>query len=187
MALISALSVFLPILNDFLSEDNSDISLTYVNDRGGITKAREPGIRASNKGKRPAFMHPEAMLDVTLASSNGKKTYSFPFSATSYPRQNLLIPENTSKLIYFNADETILYGEFFANEYYRSFYNDLEDSYKLEKCVFTVIYTDFSGNEYGKDFVIFDSPSHHSVDDSYDGLTQWLHLNSCNLHGSFSK
>jgi hypothetical protein len=141
-----------PMVKSALQADDSNVALTYI-DRADTTIP----VIASNKGSRPGVIEPVAGLKIVLhmGSENKMRVHLFLADATNGSRENLLLPENTSKQFFF----AVRANQPLPGPVFKNLADDIR-TYTLnavEKCIVVVSYLDFSGKKRKRELVLFDS------------------------------
>lgn len=136
-----------PIIKTALTPDNSDVSLIYLN-RPDVTVP----IIASNKGSRSGVMASKAALQLFLTGQGDASRHVLFLTPTDSSRENLLIPENTSKQFFFLIDFEQPIPDAFSK-----LAAELKELRSLQRCVFTVRHLDFRGKEHVTNLVLFDA------------------------------
>jgi hypothetical protein len=142
----------LPMVKNALEPDDSAVTLTYI-DRADVTIP----VIASNKGRRPGVIEPVAGLRITVRlPSDGKiRDHIFLATAINGTRENLLVPENTSKQFFFAVRNV----QPLPGDVFKKLADDIE-SYTLNaitRCTVLVSYLDFSGKMRKSELVLFDA------------------------------
>lgn len=144
------------MIKSALTPDNSKVSIIYL-DRPDVTVP----IIASNKGARPGVIASKAGLVISL--NDGSKTHALLLTATEQSRNDLLIPENTSKQFFYQMDfqqpNPNTFSELAA---------DFKQHPVLSKCVFIVSHLDFQGNTNRTELVLYDAMNPKWRDDRDD-------------------
>ena len=162
VALVSVVSMAIPIIHNALSPDDSDVTFNYI-DRTDISIP----IIASNKGTRPASIGSLAAFIVESGepgSSERKKHFLFA-RLVHKDRDDLFLPENTSRqLIYFVRTKQL--------EPIKDVFSDLAKELKsldwIRKCTVFLQYINFSGYRQNQEIVIYDAAKSKSFADSED-------------------
>lgn len=167
VALISVLSMGIPIVKSTLTPDDSSVILTYL-DRPDTTIP----IIASNKGSRPAVMAAKAGLQFTTTNAAGtSRTHLLLLTPDNASRENLLLSENTSKQFFYVVDHKQPVEKAFEN-----LAMDLDTLLSLTRCTFSISHISFRGQEQRTDLVIFDSERASQVSRSSDEETRYKRL-----------
>lgn len=162
VALVSVVSLSVPIIKNAMTPDDSDLSLTYL-DRADITVP----IIASNKGSRPAVLNPSAILSLTITNRDGMpQQHRFFFGSMNSSRESLLIPENSSRQYFFYLmPAQPIEGAF------ERLAADFDNLLSLKRCSFSVSHLTFRGREQREELLIFDvknAKNHLSAEMSSD-------------------
>ena len=151
-----------------LTPDNSDVSIIYL-DRADVTVP----IIASNKGSRPGVIGTKAGLVISLEGVS--KKHALLLSITDQSRNDLLIPENTSKQFFYFMDFQQPSPDAFSE-----LATDLKSLNVLRKCVFIVPHLDFRGKSNKTELVLFDAMNPKWLGDGEDvGLARVLAAMEC--------
>ena len=158
VALISVISMSIPIVTKAITPDDSDLMVTYTK-RADTTIP----IIASNKGSRPAVLSDKGVLIIKFKRPDGSTAnYNFFLSAVTMDkdglawgetREGLLVAENSSKQFFFAMDfnQSLPNSGFaeLAAEFKKSGYESVSE------CVFMVSNTTFKGNQENTAITIF--------------------------------
>lgn len=153
VALVSVVSMGIPLILQAIKPDNSELSIAFV-PRADVMVS----IIASNKGTRLAVMDGLATMKMTILDKNVEKKYIFFLKSISdapniiASRDSLAVPEGLSKQFYYQMALGDLYLEDFkklASERNLTIEN-------IQRCEFIVSYTNFDGKVGKESLVIFD-------------------------------
>jgi hypothetical protein len=126
IALVSVVMVSIPIIKGALEPDDSQIAFTYI-DRADTTIP----LIASNKGKRPGVIFSKASYKIATAT----QTHLFLATVLAGSRENLLIPENTSKQFFFSVDPEQVFAD---EDPFQKLAADIKDFRSITGCALTV-------------------------------------------------
>jgi hypothetical protein len=147
IALVSAVSVLIPIITKALRPDDSEINITYI-DRVDTTIP----LIASNHGNRPGVMSAGAILRIVTGRQGDAADRDHILIATAMAgtRDDLLVPENSSKQFFFVVD-----SRQDIPDQMQELSTDLHDINSLKQCTVLVTYQDFSGKQEKIELPIF--------------------------------
>lgn len=145
VALVSVVSMAVPMVKSALTPDNSQLAITYL-DRADVTVP----IVVSNKGQRSAVISPNAALKMFFGDSGD--SHGLLLSAINQSRDDLLIPENSSKQYFYLMD-----SQQPSPDFYQNLAAEIKSGAKLTKCVFVITHLDFQGEENKDELIIYDA------------------------------
>lgn len=145
VALVSVVSMAVPMVKSALTPDNSQLAITYL-DRADVTVP----IVVSNKGSRPAVISSKAGLKMFFGDSGA--SHGLLLSAMDQSRGDLLIPENSSKQYFYMMD-----SQQPLSNIYPDLVADIKRGAKLTKCVFVITHLDFQGKNHKNELILYDA------------------------------
>ncbi len=149
-------------------EDDSDIALSYIEREDTIVP-----IIASNKGSRPGVIHGKATLTINYTNAKDQLTHNyFYLAATKNTRENLLIPENTSKQFFYKA----AINKGLLNHGLNSSVKGPKDITKITNCTVKIGHQTFSGKQKIKEIIIYERKT-KLQGDSWPIAAEWVKEN----------
>ncbi len=144
VALVSVVSMAVPIVKESMTRDNSELIVRYL-DRADVTLP----VLVSNKGSRPAVIHEKAALKMLFGDP--VRTHILFLTAIDQTRADLLIPEGSGKQYFYLMD---------IQQYLPGVYENLAAEFKnnarLRKCVLVVSHIDFQGDTHNTEVIVYD-------------------------------